>query len=244
MNHVIFSESTYNATLATVGNGIAGINTNMVRLSAGVARALQIPLIPEWLADLLTSSFEAIKSAVSAFLSKVGELLEGAAAPILFYKRAWDWSDDIKRPMVDVSDAISAEHLIDTEYWDGEGYRAYARAVSDQSGAASAVADIGGSMATALTVCATTGLAFYVALGVIIYKCVSVLIASIAAIGSGVFTIPGIAMLAGDIAVTSGEVLAAVSALVAVLATQAGSMVSMKSALDSFPGDDWPSATS
>lgn len=243
MTATSFSEATFNATVANINGGVSGLSTKLGELRTGVSSFLSSSWVPGWVKDIVSPAFDKIYNAMSEFLGKLKELLEGVAAPVLFFKRAWDWSDDVKAPMMDLNDAVSEKRLIDQDSWDGKGYRAYKKAVSDQSEAAKAVGDIGHGMSVSLGACAASGAAFYVALGVIIYECLSVLVASLVAIGSGVFTAPGLSMLAADITITAAQVWAVVGTLAASLATQAASMIGMKNALDAFPGNQWPAAT-
>jgi len=103
----------------------------------------------------------------------------------------------------------------------------------------------GGATAIGLTVCAAAGLAFYVALGVIVFQLIASLVAAIAAVGSIIFSWAGLAMVVGDAGITTGMIIAAVTALAALLGVQAQQMVALHgTAVDdtAFPGGHWPVA--
>jgi hypothetical protein len=92
-------------------------------------------------------------------------------------------------------------------------------------------------------VCAAGGLAFYVALGVIVVKLIVEFAGAIIAVGSGVFSAVGAFVVITDAGITSGMIWAAVGALTALLGAQATQMVVMHGeATDGnmFPGGRWP----
>lgn len=237
-----FSIATFEATINELNANMKTVSTKTEELRSAVITGLDSPLVMQWMADLVIKAFNSIADAVSAFLAKVGEFLEGVAAPVLFYKRAYDWITDVQTPMTDIADALSGDHLISEDEWSGAAHAAYIRAASDQPGAATAIAGIGKTMAISLGACATAGLAFYLAIGIIIVKFIAELVAGIAACGTIVFSPLGLAVIALDCGVTSGELLAALALLTAALTTQGGTMIAMKSALADFPGQEWPLA--
>ncbi len=97
-----------------------------------------------------------------------------------------------------------------------------------------------------MTTCAAAGLAFYVALGVIVAKVVTALAVAIAAFGSAVFSWAGVLLVVEEAAVTSGMVVAAVAGLMAVQGAAATATVHVTNATgqsSAFPHGHWPSAT-
>jgi hypothetical protein len=97
--------------------------------------------------------------------------------------------------------------------------------------------------AISLTVCAAGGLAFYVALNVIVVKLIVEFAGAIIAVGSGAFSAVGAFVVITDAGITSGMIWAAVGALTALLGAQATQMVVMHGeATDGnmFPGGRWP----
>jgi hypothetical protein len=111
------------------------------------------------------------------------------------------------------------------------------------SDAAARCGTISDKAAISLTVCAAGGLAFYVALGVIVVKLIVEFAGAIIAVGSGVFSAVGAFVVITDAGITSGMIWAAVGALTALLGAQATQMVVMHGeATDGnmFPGGRWP----
>lgn len=237
-----FSIATYEVTISELNANIESVSTKTEELRSAVISGLNSPLVMDWMANLVIKAFNSIANAVQGFLGKLGELLEGAAAPVLFFKRAYDWVVDVKTPMTDIADATSAAHLISAEKWKGSAHDAYIHAVSDQPGAATAIAGIGGTMATQLTVIAGSGCAFYIALGIIVVKFVTELIAGIAACGTIALSPLGLGIIALDCGVTVAELIAAGTFFATTLVACGKSIVDMKSALTSFPGQEWPLA--
>lgn len=243
MGSTTFSEATFSATISKISDCLPDINTKLGEVTSAVSGLLSNPLIRGWLADKVNWAMEKIRAAVSTLVDKLKELLEGAAAPIIFFKRGWTWSNDVHAPMKDLKAAVSEDQLIDEDSWDGVGYRAYKKAVKDQSEAANAVGDIGSSMQFHLTTCAVAGTVFYAALLGIAIKFVAGLVAAAGAASTGVGAPPAVAGAAVDVGITAAEVGVLVAALIALLAAQGTNVNSTKNALDSFPGAEWPNAT-
>ncbi|QWW19820.1 hypothetical protein I6B53_01430 [Schaalia sp. 19OD2882] len=237
-----FNVGTYEATINELNLNVERVSTKSEELRTAVVSALDSPLVMDWMADLVVKASNSIVNATKALLKKVGEFLEGAAAPVLFFKRAYDWVTDVKTPMIDISDATSPSHLISTEKWKGAARDAYIQAVSDQPGAAKAIAGVGGTMATQLRIIAAAGCTFYIAVGIIVVKFISALIAGIAACGTVVLSPLGLGVIALDCGVTAAELIAAGTLLGVTLVACGASIIEMKNVLADFPGQEWPLA--
>ena len=184
-----------------------------------------------------------IVEATKWMVDKVGALLMNAVAPIQLAAKSFLWVPDVQKPMTELAANIAPSQLISEEYWEGLAYRAYLKAVDDQPGAATAIASIGGGMATQLLICAAAGLLAYVGMGVLIVQFIATLIASAAGVASVVFSWAGIAAAAADTFLTAAAAAAIIGGLVAILTATGEAMLAMRSSMANFPGADWPDGT-
>jgi len=164
--------------------------------------------------------------------------------PIILFKHAWDWQD-LRGDASTVAGQLDAEALGAARKWEGPAAEAYKKVIPPQNKAATQIGTVAKNTAVSLTVCAAAGLAFYVALGVILVKFIAAMVTAIAALGSAVFSWAGAAIIVEEAGVNSGLIIAAVSALSAALGAQASQMSSLHGdAVDNafFPGGHWPKA--
>lgn len=240
---VTFSEATFNVTISKISDCLPDFNVKLEEVASAVSGLLANPLVRGWIADKVNWAMQKIREAVTALFNKVTELVQGAWAPVAFFGRGWTWSDSVHAPMKDLKVAVAEDQLIDQDSWDGVGYRAYKKAVKDQSEASDAVSGIGSSMSNNLTVCAGAGLTFYVAVLGVAVKFVAGLVTASGAASTGVGAVPALAGTAANVGITAAEVGILLGALVICLGAQAAFMNNTKNALDSFPGAQWPNAT-
>lgn len=238
-----FSTATYDSVIEMLRNSIDELAGTLARITPALRSALRAPLMPPFVADGLTWCAEQLETLGHSAVRTISDLLEGAAAPVLFFFRAYTWSDTVGAPASDLAADVHPSALRATRDWTGEAADAYSSAVAGQTTAASSVQVVAGSMSTALAVCATAGLAFYVALTVIVVKLIAAVTAAIAAFGSIVFSWAGVLIIVEEAAIDAGLIIAAVSGLVAVLAAQGNAVAQLKVALTSgaaFPRGAWP----
>ncbi|WP_199423895.1 hypothetical protein [Actinotalea solisilvae] len=242
----MFSEAQYQAVIDELNSGMAQLSGHLGRINPTIQAATNHWYIPDWVADALVACGNKLMEAGRWIVEKIGELLEGAAAPVLFFWKAYDWHSGVGGPASQVAGNTSAGALRATFDWSGDAATAYTRAVSTQPTAAAEIQAISTTMATSLGICAAAGLAFYVALGIILVKVIAATIAAIAAFGSVVFSPAGVAIIIEEAAVSGAMIWAAIGSLTALLAAQANQIVAMKgaaSAGDAFPRGAWPVGT-
>ncbi|GAA0702683.1 MULTISPECIES: hypothetical protein [Streptomyces] len=177
---------------------------------------------------------------------KIVECLKGAAVPITAFFDAHDWQVKVRGKASEVGGATAPDALTSPKNWTGDGATAYTTAVKSQPTAATSIETSADKVAGALTFSAVAGLAFYVALGVILVKFIAATIAAIAALGSVVFSWAGAAVIVEEAGVNSALIITAVTTLTAALGTQAQQMMVVEGeARDgtAFPGGHWPKAT-
>ncbi|MGW1161016.1 hypothetical protein ACWD5Q_23540 [Streptomyces sp. NPDC002513] len=155
------------------------------------------------------------------------------------------WPAPQHGPASSVAGEIAPEALVAPKHWSGDAATAYTTSVKGQPAAATQIETSADKIAGALNICAVAGMAFYVALGAILAKFITVTIAAIAALGSVVFSWAGAVMIVEEAGVNAALITAAVAALVAVIGAQAQQMAIIEGeAVDNsaFPGGHWPDA--
>ena len=176
-------------------------------------------------------------------IDRIGELLQNAIAPVQMALKAFSWIDDVQKPMNTLSDSIQPRNLANDDQWSGVAAKAYRRGVETQDDAARAIAGVGATMAVQLGVCAAAGLAFYIALGVIVVKFIAAMATAIAAFGTAVFSWAGLLLVVEEAAITPAMIIAAVSGLAVVLGASSNAMIQTRTSMANFPGANWPVGT-
>lgn len=202
--------------------------------------------VPDHVATMAISLADKIADIGQAILNKIKEILEGIAAPVLFFGHASDWQDHVRGKASSVAGNTTEDALMAPKVWGGKAADDYVAAVKDQTKAATQIATSADKIGTALTWCAVSGAAFYIALAIVLGQLIATLTAAAVALGSLVFSWAGVLMALGDMAASSAAVYAAITALVAALATQAQQMSTVKgeaSDNSAFPRGQWPSGT-
>jgi len=240
-----FVPSTYEATVTALRGGVQALSDRVDALPRALDRALALPL-PDWLRAGLRACVDRLATLGRAAVDRVGELLAGAAAPVLFFVRAHDWVTQVGGPASGVAGALQPGALRAPRTWEGAAASAYRAAVAGQAPAAAQVHAVATTLASSLTTCAVAGLAFYVALGVIVTRLLTALAAALAALGSVVLSWAGLALVVEEAAVTAAMVVSAVAALTAVQGAAAAAAVGVTNAArndTAFPTGHWPRAT-
>ncbi|MFF9477461.1 hypothetical protein [Streptomyces sp. NPDC014733] len=237
----------YEATMNKITKGTQDLAAKLREAGPKAEATANQWYVPQPVADALIWAANKLVEAGSWLLEKIGEVLEGAAAPVTFFFYAHDWQSDVRGKASTVAGETSPDALKAPGQWEGDAATAYTAAVKDQSTAATQVETSADKIAGALTVSAVAGLAFYVAIGVILVKFIMAAVAAIAALGSVVFSWAGAGIIVEEAGVNSGLVIAAVTTLVAVLGAQAQQMVTVEGEArdnSAFPGGKWPSGMS
>lgn len=130
--------------------------------------------------------------------------------------------------------------------WTGEGATAYTGAVKGQPVAATQIETTSDKLATALTLCAVAGAAFYLALLAVLIKAIVVMVAAAAAAATGVGAPVGFAAAVAEALSDAGIITGLVVTLTGVVTAQAGQIAVAKGEANdnsAFPGGKWPAAT-
>ena len=241
-----FSPASYEATVAELRSGMVALTSRLTEVLPAVDDTAGRWWVPDALADGLRWCAQRLLTLGRDLLDTLGELLEGAGAPVLFFVRAHEWVSQVGPPASDVAATIHPNALRATLTWSGEAAATYRAAVAGQSPAAAQVQAVSGVVAAALCGCAAAGLAFYVALGLILAKFLTATVAAIAALGSVVLSWAGLLLIVEEAAVNTGMVVSAVAGLTAAQGAAALALVNLTGAARSrtaFPRGHWPVGT-
>lgn len=237
-----FSVAQHNAAIEKVTTKNAELGQKISGISSAAQSASSRAFVPQFIIDAINWCAQKISEIATWIWDKVTECLKGAAMPVYMFKYSWDWQD-IRGRATNVAGQLNPAALSTDERWQGEAADAYSEAIPPQNAAATKIGAISDSTATALTWCAAAGLAFYVAIGIILAKLVIALVGAIIAIGSAVFSLAGIALVVEEAGVDTALITGAVTALGGVLASQLSQISTLHGqAVDNstFPGGKWP----
>lgn len=241
-----FSTAQYEAVMQKLDSGIRELSAKLAEVGPTANSAASRWYVPQPVAEALIWSAGKLVEIGSWILDKIKELLKGSVAPILMFNYAWEWQGSVRGVASSVAGELQPEALRATRSWKGDAADAYAAATKSQPIAATQIETSADKIATALTICAVAGLAFYVALGVIVVKFIAATITAMVALGTAVFSWAGAALIVEEAAVNSGLIIAAVTTLSAALGAQAQQMATIEGEArdnSAFPGGHWPKAT-
>ncbi len=241
-----FNLAQFQAVTDELNTGLTKADTKLVELRTAANGAGGDWYVPNHIAAAAKVTGLAIADIGQSILDKIKEVMEGIAAPVQFYFHATDWQSDVRGKASTVAGNTAAEALTAPTVWEGEAADAYAAAVKDQPTAAEQIKTSADKIATALTWCAVSGVAFYIALAIVLGQLIASLVAAIAAIGSLVFAVEGVLYALTEMTVSSAAVYAAITALGAALATQGQQMATVAGEAhdnSSFPNGRWPRGT-
>lgn len=240
-----FSTAQYQAVLDKINSGMSTVSQEKLpELAAATNSLLGTWYIPAGVKDAVRWMVDEITHIAESVLRTIEQLLEGAAMPIYLFDYSWNW-EDIKGAASNVASETTPQN-VSVPGWTGSAADAYTSAVQPQSQAAAQIGTIAGGAVTSLLACAAAGLAFYIALGIIVFQLIAALVSAIVAIGSIIFSWAGLGMVVADAGVSAGMITAAVVSLLTLLGVEASQMVSLHGQAEddtAFPGGRWPLAT-
>lgn len=239
-----FSEAQFQAVVDEMNSGLRYFSDKIGQIRPIAECAVNHCYIPDfvadavlWLADKAIGLFEWI-------WDKIVELLKGAAAPVYFFRYAYDWEDIRGLASGVSSESNSAVLPVPAgRLWKGAAADAYFKIIPLQGSAAARIGTIADKTAGVLTTCADASLVFYVALGIILLKFLGVMSAVIAIIASIIASWAGLEVAVGEIAVDATLIGFALNSLFTVLRTQMEQLAALHGeAVDDsvFPDGHWP----
>jgi hypothetical protein len=241
-----FSEAQYTAAIDKMNTKLETLSGKLKEVGPKAESTANKWYVPGFIADALIWCANKIIDLGNWIWKKIVDCLKGAAVPITAFFDAYDWQVQVRGKASEVAGSTSADALVAPKTWAGDGADAYTKAVKGQPTAATSIETSADKVAGALTFSAVAGLAFYVALGVILVKFIVAIIAAIAALGSAVFSWAGAALIVEEAGVNSALIITAVTALTAALGTQAQQMAVVEGESkdgSAFPEGRWPTAT-
>jgi len=240
-----FSEAQFHAAADKIDSGLSDLSGKIGQIRPTAESAVDHWYIPGFVADAVLWLADKAISLAKAIWDKITELLKGVAAPVYFFQYAFDW-EDIRGLATGVSSELNPAVLPAGKHWKGAAADAYSKIVPQQASAATRIGTIADKTAVALGICAAAGLAFYLALGIILVKFIVAMVGVIVALGSIAFSWAGVALAVEEAGVNTGLIIAAVTTLTAVLGAQAQQIATLHGeAVDAstFPGGRWPDPT-
>ncbi len=240
-----FSEAQFQAAADKIKSGMSDLSGKIGQIRPTAESAVNHWYVPGFVADAVLWLADKAISLAKAVWDKIVELLKGVAAPVYFFKYAFDWQD-IRGLASGVSGELNPAVLPADRHWKGAAAEADAGISPRPASAATRIGTIADKTAVALGICAAAGLAFYLALGIILVKFIVAMVIVIGTIGSVAFSWAGVALAVEEAEVNTGLIIAAVTTLTAVLGAQAQQMVTLHGETvdaSTFPGGRWPDPT-
>ncbi|MBU2664803.1 hypothetical protein KOI35_14975 [Actinoplanes bogorensis] len=239
----MFSQAQYEAVIQEIDSGMTTFQAKLGEVVPTANAAMSSPFIPPPVAQGFKWIAEQTVKIGTEILEWFKDLLKGVAAPVYLFIDAWHWME-IKGVANGVSTDLSGAALVvDDSDWSGKARDAYLSVAGAHSAAAARVGSIANGTSVNLMVSATAGLAFYTTLAAVLAKLISALVVSIAAMGSGIFSGPGIALFLEEAGVNTALIWGAVATLGTFLGSQATALITLHGeAVDptSFPNGAWP----
>jgi hypothetical protein len=240
-----FNEAQFEAVTNKIKGGMDTLSGKMNEIRPAASAGLDHWYIPDFVKDAVMWLVDKVVTIAKWVWDKFVELMEGIAAPVLFFKYAFDWQD-VRGIATGVTGQLKPEAMTASQQWTGSAATAYGKVIKPQGDAAAKIGTISDKISVALGICAAAGLAFYIALGIIIAQFVIQMIAVIVALGSIAFSWAGVAIAVEDTTVTAAMITGAVTTLLIALGAQAQQMAALHGeTVDNsvFPGGHWPDPT-
>jgi hypothetical protein len=242
---VEFAEDEFAALVDEMRTGLDRFTGILDGLPAAAARAVEHWYVPGALRDSVRWLVAEAVAAGRDLAALIGDLLAGGYAPILLFRRAWQWRD-IHGQASGVASALSDQNLVvDDSAWSGPASDSYGKVVAAQSRAATQFGALADGVAANLAECASAGIGFYIALGVIVAKLLAAAVTAAGAFGTGVLCLAGVELILEEAGFDAAAIGALLSTLGLCLAAQARQMVALHGlAVDrtAYPDGAWPLA--
>ena len=239
-----FSQAQHDAATNKVKSGIQQIAVKNQLVMPAASKATSHWYLPDGVKKAIMWAAKKLTEISEWTMKKLGELLEGMAAPGLFYRVGWDW-ENVKGKASGIQGSVNPDALKSSR-WEGMAKDDYLKAIKLQAPAAGRIKDIANSTANSLFLCATAGMMFYASLAFIAFKSIGVLEIATVALLSGVFSWAGLLAALSDAGVNAGLIWGAVTLLTACLLAQTHQMGALHGETvdnTTFPQGHWPKAT-
>lgn len=244
-----FSLSQYQAMADELKSGVNKLSQKKEELVPAAQKSGDNWYIPQKMADAIMWIAEKMKEFAKWVLERIDDALKAAEAPIALFRMSTDWVDKIKTPASAVQGQTDWKALQAPRHWKGEAGDLYLASVRGQSSAAGRIGTIADQVSLSCTICASTGLVFYVALAGILAKFIMATVAAVGALMTGVGAVAAGGIFLEEAAVNATAIGTAVLAALGVLGTQIEELNRVKGQaqdVSDFPGPPvgkWPKGT-
>ncbi|MFG2895234.1 hypothetical protein [Streptomyces sp. NPDC048248] len=244
-----FSLSQYQAMSDELKSGVNKLSQKKKELVPAARKGGDNWYIPQQIADAIMWIAEKMEELAKWVLEKIDDALKAAEAPITLFHMSTDWIDKIKTPSSEVQAQTDWKALQAPRHWKGEAGDLYLASVRGQSPAAGRIGAIADQVSLSCTICASTGLVFYVALAGILAKFIMATVAAIGALMTGVGALASLGIFLEEAAVNATAIGTALLAALTALGTQIEELNRVKGQaqdVSDFPGPpvgNWPKGT-
>ncbi|MFE6742865.1 hypothetical protein [Streptomyces tubercidicus] len=244
-----FSLSQYQAMADELKSGVAKLSQKKEELVPAAQKAGDAWYIPQKIADALMWIAEKIRDLAKWMLDKINDALKAAWAPVKLYQISSEWVDKIQIPASAVQGQTDWKALQAPRRWKGDAATLYLDSVRGQSSAAGRIGSIADQVSLSCTLCAATGLVFYVAMGALLAKTIGGTVAAIGLLMTGAGAVAAAGIFVEEAAFNATVLGTALLAALGALGTQIEELNRIKGqAKDArdFPGPPvgkWPVGT-
>ena len=235
------SEEDFERIIQKIKDGIDWVENKLREFPPWVERNLDHWWIPGFVKSGVRWCMDRVIDLANWILDRVKDAIVGFVAPFRLIVHVSDWSR-VSVLASEVQGALNPAAKALNYSWSGMAAERYSEACQPQADAAGAIKKAADDTRAALGLVIGAGLAFYIAVGVIIVQWIGTMGASTAAVASVVAAPAGAAAAAADSGISAAAITAAVVALTAVVAAQANAFGAITAAMDQskFGPGDWP----
>ncbi|BCJ44838.1 hypothetical protein GCM10010168_16510 [Actinoplanes ianthinogenes] len=238
-----FSRAQYKAVIAEIEAGIKTLQGKLTEVKPAAHAAANHWWVNPAFGAAMEKLADLSVEAGTAIAQWVIDVLKGASAPIWMFVDAYNWMN-LRSTANGVSTDLSTQNLvIDDSDWSGDAREKYLASAGAQASAAARLGSIATTTSATLAGCAAAGLLFYISVAAVVAKLIAATTASIAAMGTGVFSMTGAALLLETAGFSSAVLTGATATLATFLTSQVTAVILLHGdAIDpgSFPGGVWP----
>ena len=240
----MFNPSQFHETVQRISSKIPDVQHKASQIDIDSVRLANEWYIPEPIARLIIWLKDELIKLAEELMNMMTQVMEGIEAPITMWEDAYKW-ETVRGIASSVAADVNPSSLGSTGQWTGDAATAYTNAIGPQSTAAAQLATIADSTASSLQSCAEAGLAFYIAVALVVAQFIAAEITAAAADATGVGAPAGLAAGLGAAATAVGVLVALVAAMGTLIGTEASQASTLHGlAMDStaFPSGRWPVA--
>lgn len=239
---VDFSTAQYDSVTQQIESALSTLQQKIT----GVPGTVDAAIAHWWITDGMKSFIRMVGNKIVEFGNwlwrTVKDILKGIAAPIYMAMKAWDWYE-IRSTVTQIAADTNPGQSKALREWQGSAASSYQSSGNAQNSATKRIGEIADKAATVLATVAAAGLAFYAAILALLEKAIAAITSAIVALGTGVFSAAGLALLLEEAGTQTVSITGLVTAISALVSAQAAQMLQLKSAVtdnSAFPFGKWP----